>query len=290
MSTNIELYKKYIRGDYANICHARADEYNTILQSELGGFNFIIYYDSNLLTNVYDVNRADLTKLLFLASFMDYSNTLVLNYGRGTQNIPMTKKDIIEFLGLNERVCRNFLNDMKKKDIIREKNKIFSINDTLIKRGKLPNKFKVRYAKIYNNTIQDLYRGINKRMLDKLGFLLDLVTFIQKDTNRLVFPAQSEKILSADVYYLSTEDLYNIYMSTEKDDIPKQQLNSFKQSILKIKFNAFGRDFSAFMFVKKQVGDRVMEYWVVNPHLINKISDVDKHIEIIKNDFDTLDE
>lgn len=289
MGTNSELYKKVMNGDYANICHARADEYNTILQSELGGFNFIIYYDSILLTDTYKVNRADLTKLLFLASFMDYSNTLVLNYGRGTENIPMTKKDIIYHLGLNERVCRNFLNDMKKKDIIREENKIFSINDTLIKRGKLDNKFTVKYAKIYNNTIQDLYRGINKRMLDKLGFLLDLVTFIQKDTNRLVIPLQSDEPISSNVYYLTTEDLYNLYMSKEKEDIPKQQLNSFKQSILKIKFNAFGREFSAFMFVKKQVGNKVMEYWVVNPHLINKIADVDKHIDIIKNDFDTLD-
>ena len=289
MSTVRELYPKVTNNTYSSIGHARADEYNEIIQTELGGFNFMIYYDKALLTYEYGINRADLTKVLFLASFMDYSNTLVLNYGRGTENIPMTKKDIIYHLGLNERVCRNFLNDMKKKDIIREENKIFSINDTLIKRGKLDNKFTVKYAKIYNNTIQDLYRGINKRMLDKLGFLLDLVTFIQKDTNRLVVPLQSDKPISSNAYYLTTEDLYKLYMSTEKEDIPKQQLNSFKQSILKIKFSAFGREFSAFMFVKKQVGEHTMEYWVVNPHLINKIADVDKHIDIIKNDFDTLD-
>lgn len=289
MSTVRELYPKVANNTYSSIGHARADEYNEIIQTELGGFNFMIYYDKALLTYEYGINRADLTKVLFLASFMDYSNTLVLNYGRGTENIPMTKKDIIYHLDLNERVGRNFLNDMKKKGIIIEENKRFKLNDNLIKRGKLDNKFNKHYAKIYNNTIQDLYRGINKRMLDKLGFLLEIVAFIQKDTNRIVNPLHSEKPINMDTYYVSTIDLYTLYMDREMDGASRQQINSFKQSLLKIKFNAFGREFSAFMFVKKQVGENTMEYWVLNPHLINKLSDVDKHIEIIKSDFDTLD-
>lgn len=289
MSDISTLYKRTVNGDYSSIGHARADEYNEIIQAELGGFNFMIYYDKALLTCEYGINREDLTKVLFLASFMDYSNTLVLNYGRGTENIPMTKKDIIYHLALNERVGRNFLNDMKKKEIIIEENKRFKLNDNLIKRGKLDNKFNKNYAKIYNNTIQDLYRGINKRMLDKLGFLLEIVAFIQKDTNRIVNPLQSDKPIDTSTYYISTTDLYTLYMDREMDDAPRQQINRFKQSLLKIKFSAFDREFSAFMFVKKQVGENTMEYWVLNPHLINKLTDVDKHIEIVKNDFNTLD-
>lgn len=289
-STVIKLYPKVANENYSSIKNAQADEYNKIVQSDLGGFNFMIYYDRVLLTTEYGVNREDLTKILYLASFMDYSNTLVLNRGRGRYaNIPMTKKDMIKELGLNERVCRNFISDMIKKGIMIEDNSKFKLNEDIIKHGKLDNKFKKNYAKIYNNTIQDLYRGINKRTLDKLGFILELVAFIHKDTNRIVNPFKSDEPITADTFYINTHDLYTLFMNRDMEHATRQRVNAFKQSLLGIKFKAFDREFSAFMYVKKQVGKRTMEYWVINPHLINKLTDVDKHIEIIKSDFDRLD-
>lgn len=287
-----DIHSKTCRGVYSDLNTGLAIEYNEILEKDLGGFNFMIYYNKALLTYEKNINRADLTKILFLASFMDYSNTLVTNFGQGTKNIPMTKRDIIYQLGLNERVARNFLNEMIDKDIIIENNKVYEINTNFVFKGRLEDKHNKLYAKIYTNTIQELYRGTNKRMLDKLGFILELVAFIQKDTNRVVNPLESDKPITCKTYYVSTLDLYAMYLdrdSSNLEAVDKAQLSRFKQSLLKLKFNAFDREYSAFMYVKKTVQTTTHEYWVVNPHLINKLNDYSKHIDIIKNDFDIVD-
>ena len=286
------IKKKVANGTYSDFNTGLAYEYNEILEKDLGGFNFMIYYNQGLLPQQKGINRADLTKILFLASFMDYSNTLVTNFGQGSKNIPMTKRDIVYQLGLNERVARNFLNEMIAKEIIIDNNKVYKLNDNFIVKGRIEDKHNKMYAIIYTNTKQELYRGTNKRMLDKLGFILELVAFIQKDTNRVVNPFQSDKPISHETYYMSTIDLYSLYLnrdSSELENTSRQQINAFKQSLLKLKFLAFDREFSAFMYVKKTIQSTTFEYWVINPHLINKLSDYNKHIEIIKSDFDIVD-
>ena len=77
-----------------------------------------------------DMSAADLGRLIYLSTYSDYHNRLMLNEQR-----IMQRRDLPEVMNLKERKTRDFFREMLDKKYIAEKNGELFITDNIIYRG-----------------------------------------------------------------------------------------------------------------------------------------------------------
>lgn len=129
-----------------------------------------------LIPNIDDVTAANLGRLIYLSTYCDYHNRLML-----TENTTMKRGDLPAVLNLRERKTRDFLNDMK--EYIRFDESGIYISDSFVYRGKKKERRYNNKMKLFNKSVQNLYKGLKPTKHKYFGFIIQLLPFVNRKYN-----------------------------------------------------------------------------------------------------------
>jgi hypothetical protein len=150
---------------------------------ELGGFVFVLFkYCNNLLEQHKEITPEDITKLFYLATYVDYDGYLVYD------GQYMTRANMQNILGLSINIFDVFFNKMKKIGIFSvDKCKNIKINKRYFSKGEIDKEIQqyYDYTRVYIDTIRYLYNNVDKRNQKQLGNYFKLIPYIHRQQNTL---------------------------------------------------------------------------------------------------------
>ena len=228
----------------------------------LGGYVHVFYVKDELLYNKLNLNPADVSRFLYLATYISYSykdGNMLVKKEKG-QLKPMSQKDIMKIMKLSERAYYNFIKEMKSKELITEKDGAFYINEKYISKGKIKDN-KDSYIRLYIDTTRYLYEHCTSRQHKQLGYVLQLLPYVDFDTNHILI--HDEKAEIRDIMKLLGVSANN-----------KQSISTFKKSLLNFTINYQGNDYYLFGAHTFEYGKEFRTYFVINPLVLfagNKI-------------------
>ena len=162
------------------------------LCSDLGGFINMIYAKNELLFNRINIDKANISRIIYLATYIDYNNRKegLLIYqsknedGQFQQNKEMSRADIRNVLGLTDSTFKRFLKDVKDNNLLFEVDSKFYINTEYFNRGKMTKvEDSKSYCRLFINTIRDLYEGTKSTKHKVLANVFQLIPYIHYEHN-----------------------------------------------------------------------------------------------------------
>lgn len=150
---------------------------------ELGGFVFVLFkYCDKLLNTQSDITPEDITKLFYLATYVDYRGNLILDGNS------MTRQDMQQILKINRSNFDIFFNKMKKDNIfIQPDKKTIKINKEYFTKGEIDKEIQqyYDYTRVYIKTIRYLFENVAQRKHKQLGTYFKLIPYIHRQQNVL---------------------------------------------------------------------------------------------------------
>ena len=130
---------------------------------ELGGYVHMIYAKNELLFNGLGIGKANISRIIYLATYSDYNQKGLLviknrdKFGKYIGNEPMTRKQIQTALKLGDTAFKSFLKDMKDNNLMFELDKAFFVNTQYFIKCEVENidKANQSYCRLFINTIRN---------------------------------------------------------------------------------------------------------------------------------------
>lgn len=136
-----------------------------------------------------DMSAADLGRLIYLSTYSDYHNRLMLNEQR-----IMQRRDLPEVMNLKERKTRDFFREMLDKKYITEKNGELFITDNIIYRGEKKERRYNQKMKLFIKTVRDLYKHLDSRRHGYLGLIVQLIPYVNRRYNILCWNPEEQDV------------------------------------------------------------------------------------------------
>ena len=133
---DIKIVKKYSQ-EQMNIIKQKEDLHS--YSQELGGFIHMMYVNNELLFSDVCVDRGNISRLIYLATYIDYNNreeNVLVKHGENNKVIYMTKKDIRDIMNLSDTTFKGFIKDMKNNDLLWEVDGKFYVSNKYFSKGK----------------------------------------------------------------------------------------------------------------------------------------------------------
>lgn len=231
---------------------------------ELGGYIHMKCYKNKLLFEDLDIDRANISRIIYLSTFIDYNDrqeNLLIKYTKNKKIEPLTRAEIKNRLKLGETAFKSFLSDMKKNNLIYEHDKKFYINSDYFNKGNSifnPQE----YTRVFVNTTRFLYENCNSsRQHKQLSYIFQLIPFMNYELNILCSnPTES------DFYELDKLNLTQICeilgVSTDRRNMVK-----LKNELLKFYIQIDNRKYYFLSYVNIQNGFGIKDYFVINPSI-----------------------
>lgn len=235
------------------------------LINEIGGSYFHMMY-GNILNSDLKENYA--IRFLLLCTHLDYENNLVV--GNTNSRRLMKESDLESILKLSPRETLNTKNYLIKNNLITIKDEVIKVNKDFAIKGKVKNKSKLDYSRVFEEGFKDLYYGVSPSQHKNLFFFIKCLPYLNNHFNILCNnPLERNKNL---IKPLSFGELGKIF------GMDRKQASKLKTNLFKLKI----RD-------KKVIAELVNlseRRIVVNPAIFYKsnsecISDVAKIFETL---------
>lgn len=171
----------------------------------LGGFVFVLFkYCDDVMKQQKEITSEDITKLFYLATYVDYEGYLIYEDGY------MSRNEMNEVLGIHISAFDLFFNKMKSLGIlIQDKNKNIKINKEYFSKGEIEKEIKQYYAytRVYIKTIRFLFKNVPKRQHKQLGNYFKIIPYIHRQQNVLCWNPDS---MRDDLNLMHVKDLKTI--------------------------------------------------------------------------------
>ncbi len=155
------------------------NEYKKSANNELGAFYFLSYSEQ-----FSDISPQSAARLIFLNTFSDYeTNTLFISNRNG--KTPITRKDLSDILGISKALVSNFWHEVSPKYISESAEGLLTTNTGIFHRCKLPKGKYMNLQKLYINGIRKLYRETDASKHKHLGYILQMLPYINIEFNIL---------------------------------------------------------------------------------------------------------
>lgn len=142
------------------------------------------------------LSGATITRLMFLATYMNYKGELVEDSvgGKGNATTYLTKEDIHHKLKIRKSAFYAFWAELEDNHLIENKNGRFLLSEELFLRGKL-NKAKIAtlaksdyyITRLYRNAIRELYNKSTVKAHKTLSYIFKMIPFVNRKYNVLCF-------------------------------------------------------------------------------------------------------
>ena len=238
--------------------------------SKLGGFINVCYVKNELLFNEFDLNRATISRLVFLATYIDYNNreeNVLVKHGKDNKIEYLTRKDLKQLLRLSDDVLRLFLKEAKEKELLFENNEKYYLSNKIFSRGKCMFD-KKGYARLFIGTIRFLYENSNTRQHKQLSYIFQLIPFLHYESNILCINPDETNMKN--VVRLSLFDICKLL----KIGTSKATMSKFEKNLLKFYIELNGEKYYLFKRVIIKGHIKNNDFFVVNPNVIWKGSDL----------------
>lgn len=249
--------------------------------NKLGGYIHMCYVRNELLFNKLNVDRANISRLIYLSTYIDYNNrqeNLLIKHTKDYKVEAMTRADIKKALGLGDTAFKSFMSDMRKNNLLFEVAKKFYISNDYFNKGDIKkSQFKKKeYTRIFIDTTRLLYEGCNNRQHKQLSYAFQLVPFVHYETNILCTNPSA-----INYYDLDKMGLIKVCeilgLSTEKAPMSK-----FENDLLKLQIKYEGNTHYLFKRVIVKGGNGKFDYFVINPQVVWGGKDIEKVKETIQ--------
>lgn len=155
-----------------------------------GGNKRFIFHIYHVCVNTFpEMKPANLTRLMFLATHINYNNMLI-----DKKNKPLSKPQIQKLMKLNKTQFYDFWKEMEKFHIIKEIDNGFAINDELFFKGNIdPDLFRGNpldtpaITRLYINGVQELYKKATPSSHKSLSYIFRILPFVNRRYNVVCF-------------------------------------------------------------------------------------------------------
>lgn len=213
--------------------------------------NFFWIYNDTLC----DIAPANATRLVMLASYMNYQGQIMR-----TRKTPMTLKDLQDILKLNRSKVYQFLNETKDF-IYATDDGIYFKDDCNIFRGQLPKvKEFEHYQRVFCKSVQKLFSETDKSKLKPLGYVFQILPFINLDYNVIAISDPYETDFDK-LQPLTTKQFCEII------GYDTSQSSRLKRELKSLQFEYKDRKEYLLMYINT-TEDISTEKIVINPHII----------------------
>lgn len=240
--------------------------------SELGGFVVMCYVKNELLFNHLGIARANISRLIYLATFLDYSNRengLLIKHTKDNKIQHMTRNDIKSNLRLSDRAFINFMNDVKNNNLMFEVGDKFYISDEYFTKG-TSHKDDKEYTRIYIDTTRYLYENCSVRQHKQLSYIFQLTPKLNYNTNIIC-----NNIYEKDISKLDRLGIKEICEFLQISTSSRSNITKLKQELLKFNVVKNGEKYYLFRYFLFEEGYAKGDFFVVNPMVIWKGNDIE---------------
>lgn len=247
--------------------------------NELGGYVHMFYVKNELLFNHLNIDRASISRLIYLSTYIDYNDrqeNLLVKYGQNKKVEPMTRKYIQKILRLSDTTFKSFISNMKKNNLIYELNNKFYISNEYFSKGKCDFNNK-EYTRIFINTTRFLYENVSIRQHKQLSYVFQLIPMIHYETNTIAF--NPDEMDNNKILKMGLKDICE-FLGVYTDNSTMYKLEN---ELYKLKVDVYGVKYYFFKRVILKDGDGTKDYFIVNPQVIWGGKDTDAAKDIINN-------
>lgn len=245
---------------------------------ELGGYIHMCYVKNEILFNRLDIDRANISRLIYLSTFIDYNDrqeNLLIKYGQHKIIEAMTRTDIKKILKLADTAFKSFMSDMKRNNLIYEANGKFYISNEYFSKGDC-NFNKKEYTRIYIDTTRLLYESCTSRQHKQLSYIYQLVPYMNYELNILCSnPLETD---FTKLNKLSLKDICELLeVSTEN-----RSMRKLRDELLKFYITIDGNKYYFLSYARILNGYGLKDYFIINPQIVWGGRDVEQLKETIQ--------
>ncbi|MDY2881810.1 MAG: hypothetical protein SOT71_04045 [Romboutsia timonensis] len=251
-------------------------ELNTY-SKKLGGFLHVCYVKNQLLFNTLNLNQATISRFLYLATYIDYNDreeNVLIKHTQNNKLEYLTKRDIRNLLNLSEKTFYDFMKEVKEKELLFEANNKIYLNPVYVNKGRSNFRNK-EYTRMFIDTTKELYENCTSRQHKRLSYIYQLLPFLNYESNILCNNPEEKDINKLDK--LSFKDICGI-LGLSKD---KKSMNTLKKDLFKFYITKDNKKYYFFSYVTIKQENGSESYYVVNPLVIWKGSDLQVAKDII---------
>ncbi|MGL5348284.1 MAG: hypothetical protein ACRDA3_13115 [Peptostreptococcaceae bacterium] len=233
----------------------------------LGGYVHMSYVKNELLFNRLDIDRANISRLIYLSSYIDYndrSENLLIKHSKDYKVEPLTRADLKIKLGLSDTAFKSFMSDMKKSNLLFEVDKKFYISSDYFNKGDIKDsQFKSKeYTRLFINTTRMLYENSKPRQHKQLSYIYQLVPFMNYELNILCSNPNE-----TDFYELDKLSLVRI-CELLGVSIKSDAMRKLRDEILKFYIVINNKKYFILSYVKIRNGYGIKDYFLINPQIV----------------------
>ena len=255
----------------------RNDELKSYCKS-LGGYVHMLYVKNELLFNDINIDESNISRLIYLATYIDYNNreeNVLVRYNKNNKIEYLTKRDVKRMMGLSDPTFRGFYKCLIDNNLLFEANDKLYITNKYFGKGEssFDNK---SYTRVFVNTTRRVYEGCTSRQHKKLGYVFQLIPYLNYETNIICSnPNECDRNKLNRLGLRDICELLNI--DTDPKSMPRieHDLYDIEIKIDGDKYFLFSR-----VIVKGKCGHN--DYFVINPAVVWCGNDVDDAKETIQ--------
>lgn len=276
--TKISIRSKRQDKSYQDVITKKKNDFlfNEFQKMELGGFVFMIYNNIELLTKQLEIPLQDIPKLMYLSSYLNYENVLMVN-----QRNKMTKSNMKELLMLSRNQFSKFFNLIIEKEIlIEEKNdkqKYYKLNENIFKKGEITTDS--MKTKMYINSVRFLYENTNTRMHSNLAIVFQLIPYVHKELNIICKNPYTDNRELINPFNIN--DICNA-LNINTDGVNAKNITRVKKQLYSLILEDGTRVIRSY-----RVDTNKTDKWVLNPKVVSNFIDYDSYNNF-NNTFDLL--
>lgn len=146
------------------------------------------------------LSGATITRLMFLATYMDYDGTLVSDAygGKGNSKTYLSRKNIQKLLKLSDKTFIRFWNELIQNNLISElgseNDERYYLSQNMFARGRVNKKALSNMAendyyitRLYNSAIREIYSKSRVATHTTLSYIFKMIPFVNRKYNVLCF-------------------------------------------------------------------------------------------------------
>lgn len=241
--------------------------------NSLGGFIHMIYAKNEILFNDLNIDKANISRIIYLATYMDYTQKgLVViqpksKDGKFLPIEPMTKKVMQTTLNLGDTAFKKFLKDMKDNSLIYEVDKKYYINTDYFIKGEVENmdKAKQNYCRLFIDTIRSIYESCKAKEHKTLATVYQLIPFVHYSNNMICNTPNELESNSKPMSLKEIGALLNLEDS-------KGNLRKLVKELESIKVFVKDKEYKLFAYI--YMNDK--DFFFINPYIVYSGNDINK--------------
>ena len=248
---------------------------------QLGGFVHMLCIRNKLLFQDVGIDRANISRIIFLATYLDYNNRqqgLLIKHGKNNKVEALKRKDLIKLLNLKEDTFKSFLKDVTSHNLMYIADDKYYINPSYFNKGE--NEFDNKeYTRLFINSIRYIYNNCPARQHKNLSYVYQLIPFMNYELNIVC-----SNPLEVDFYKLNKLSLKDICKLLAVDTSSKRNMYKLRDKLLQFYVVIDGQRFYLFSYVRVLNGYGLKDYFAINPYVVwagNDMEELRKTLQIL---------